>query len=81
MNLRLLMTNRAFGPTPRRLALLCLPLALAACGLTRPPAVADAPIPTQWNAPLPKATAAAMRPDCVPTKLALGCPAWGFQNS
>ena len=62
MNLRLLMTTRAFGPTPRRLALLCLPLALAACGLTRPPAVADAPIPTQWNAPLPKATAGAETP-------------------
>lgn len=58
MNLRLPMTTQTFGSTPRRLALLCLPLALAACGITRPPAVADAPIPTQWNAPLPKTTAA-----------------------
>ncbi|WP_374122402.1 efflux transporter outer membrane subunit [Variovorax boronicumulans] len=62
MTLRLLMTTPTFGPTPRRIALLCLPLALAACGITRPPAVADAPIPTQWNAPLPKATAAAPTP-------------------
>lgn len=40
-----------------RLALLCLPLALAACGVTRPPADASAPIPAQWNAPLPASLA------------------------
>jgi NodT family efflux transporter outer membrane factor (OMF) lipoprotein len=40
-----------------RLALLCLPLALAACGLTRPPAAVSAPPPAQWNAPLPAALA------------------------
>jgi multidrug efflux system outer membrane protein len=36
-----------------RLALLCLSLALAACGVTRPPASASAPIPAQWHAPMP----------------------------
>lgn len=41
--------------TRRRLALLCLPLALAGCGITRPPASASAPIPAQWHAPLPPA--------------------------
>lgn len=40
-----------------RLALLCLPLAIAACGVTRPPADAAAPIPAQWNAPLPASLA------------------------
>ena len=52
MNVRSMMKNN-FDRAPRRLALLCLPLALAACGLTRPPALASAPIPAQWNAPLP----------------------------
>ena len=51
-----------FDTAPRRLALLCLPLALLGCGLTRPPAVASAPIPAQWNAPLPTATVDATRP-------------------
>ncbi|MDQ0011813.1 NodT family efflux transporter outer membrane factor (OMF) lipoprotein [Variovorax boronicumulans] len=30
-----------------------LSLALAGCGLTRPPATVEAPFPPQWNAPLP----------------------------
>ena len=54
MNLRPMMM-KPFAAAPRRLALLCLPLALMGCGLTRPPALASAPIPTQWNAPLPPA--------------------------
>ena len=41
----------------RPIASLCLPLglslALLGCGLTRPPATAEAPFPPQWNAPLP----------------------------
>jgi NodT family efflux transporter outer membrane factor (OMF) lipoprotein len=44
----------------RRLRLiytLCLPLGmglgLAGCGLTRPPAAVEAPVPAQWHAPLP----------------------------
>lgn len=41
----------------RPIATLCLPLALSlalvGCGLTRPPAKAEAPFPPQWNAPLP----------------------------
>lgn len=32
---------------------LCLPLALAACAVQRPTAQVDAPVPTQWHAPLP----------------------------
>ena len=54
MNLRSMMNP--FDTAPRRLALLCLPLALMGCGLTRPPALASASIPAQWNAPLPTAT-------------------------
>lgn len=39
-----------------RLGALCaLSLALAACGLTRPPASIEAPTPPRWNAPLPDA--------------------------
>ncbi|MDM0042082.1 efflux transporter outer membrane subunit [Variovorax sp. J22G21] len=34
-------------------AAVCVPLALGACSLTRPPSAAPAPIPAQWNAPLP----------------------------
>ncbi len=34
-------------------AAVCAPLALGACGLTRPPAQATAPIPAQFYAPLP----------------------------
>lgn len=40
-----------------RLALLCLPLALAACGVTRPPVDAAAPVPAQWNVALPASLA------------------------
>ncbi|MBN8747578.1 Multidrug/solvent efflux pump outer membrane protein MepC [Xylophilus ampelinus] len=40
---------------PRLGALCALSLALAACGLTRPPASVDAPTPARWNAPLPDA--------------------------
>ncbi|KQP12737.1 efflux transporter outer membrane subunit [Pseudorhodoferax sp. Leaf267] len=36
----------------RRLGLAALPLVLAACGITRPPAVVDAPVPAQWQTPL-----------------------------
>lgn len=35
-----------------RLALATLPLALAACGITRPPAAVEAPVPAQWQTPL-----------------------------
>ncbi len=44
-------------PTPPTLAAACLALALsltlAGCGLMRPPAQVTAPMPAQWNAPLP----------------------------
>jgi NodT family efflux transporter outer membrane factor (OMF) lipoprotein len=40
---------------PRLGALCALSLALAACGLTRPPASVEAPTPARWNAPLPDA--------------------------
>jgi multidrug efflux system outer membrane protein len=39
-------------------ALCCVPFALAACGLIRPPPQPAAPIPAQWNAPLPPAAGA-----------------------
>lgn len=35
-----------------RLSLAALPLALAACSTTRPPAVVEAPAPAQWQTPL-----------------------------
>lgn len=35
-----------------RLTLAALPLALAACSVTRPPAVVEAPAPAQWQTPL-----------------------------
>lgn len=39
---------------PRRLAAACaLPLWLAACAVPRPPAAVSAPVPAQWQAPLP----------------------------
>ena len=38
-------------------AAIWVPLALGACGLTRPPAQATAPIPAQFNAPLPPTSA------------------------
>lgn len=34
----------------------CVPLVLAACGIARPPAAADAPVPARWDAPLPPAS-------------------------
>jgi len=37
------------------MSLLCLPLVLTACGVTRPPTSVSAPVPVQWNAPLPAA--------------------------
>lgn len=41
----------------RLIATLCLPvglgLGLSGCALTRPPAQVEAPVPTQWHAPLP----------------------------
>ncbi|QNK67948.1 efflux transporter outer membrane subunit [Variovorax sp. PAMC26660] len=41
----------------RLIASLCLPLGLgiglSGCGLTRPPAQVEAPLPAQWHAPLP----------------------------
>lgn len=40
---------------PRLGAVCALSLALAACGLTRPPASVEAPTPARWNAPLPDA--------------------------
>lgn len=40
-----------------RLVLLCLSLALTACGVTRPPANVSAPAPAQWHAPVPLALA------------------------
>ncbi|RZL85303.1 MAG: RND transporter, partial [Variovorax sp.] len=39
-----------------------LPLALGACGLTRPPAMAPATFPAQWNAPLPQPGGSAALP-------------------
>ena len=41
-------------PTPSwiRLALAALPLALAACSITRPPSAVEAPVPAQWQTPL-----------------------------
>lgn len=41
----------------RRCALAALPLALSACGLTRPPAAVDAPVPPTWQTALPDAAA------------------------
>ena len=39
---------------PRRWAMACaLPLWLAACAVPRPPAAVGAPVPAQWQAPLP----------------------------
>jgi multidrug efflux system outer membrane protein len=38
-----------------RLALAILPLALAACSVTRPPPRVDAPAPAQWHTPVPAA--------------------------
>ena len=38
-------------------AVVCVPLALGACSLTRPPAQATARVPAQFNAPLPPGTA------------------------
>lgn len=35
------------------MAIACLSLGLAGCSLTRPPAQVQAPVPAQWNAPLP----------------------------
>ncbi len=46
-----------FGKNRRRLALLWLPLTLAACGVMRPPPIVSAPIPAMWRAPLPAANA------------------------
>lgn len=40
-------------PRLRRLCMALAPLALAACTLPRPPAVAELPTPTNWHAPLP----------------------------
>jgi len=45
--------TRAPLPALHRLGLAALPLLLAACGVTRPPAAVDAPVPAQWQAPLP----------------------------
>lgn len=39
----------------RRMAWCTLPLWLAACAVTAPPPAAPAPLPTQWQAPLPHA--------------------------
>ncbi|MEZ5606745.1 MAG: efflux transporter outer membrane subunit [Burkholderiaceae bacterium] len=41
----------------RRCALAALPLALSACGLTRPPAQVDAPVPPTWQSAPPDAAA------------------------
>lgn len=41
-------------------AAVCLPLALGACSLTRPPAAAPATVPAQWHAPLPPGASAAL---------------------
>jgi len=42
--------------SPRRIGTLVgVSLALSACSLKRPPAQAEAPVPAQWNAPLPAA--------------------------
>lgn len=38
---------------------LALTLALAGCGLARPPAMPDAPVPARWHAPLPPTTGVA----------------------
>ncbi|SEL64363.1 efflux transporter, outer membrane factor (OMF) lipoprotein, NodT family [Variovorax sp. YR750] len=35
------------------LAAVCLGIGLSGCALTRPPAQVEAPVPTQWHAPLP----------------------------
>lgn len=37
----------------RRIALAALPLALAGCGVARPPATLDAPTPAAWHSPQP----------------------------
>lgn len=39
------------SPALRRLALAGLPLLLAACSVTRPPAAVQAPVPAQWQTP------------------------------
>jgi multidrug efflux system outer membrane protein len=56
--------------TLRRIGALCLPLALplllAACGVTRPPATANAAMPAQWDAPLPAAGTGAAAPSALP---------------
>jgi multidrug efflux system outer membrane protein len=47
--------NVSWAINTKYACLVCLPLAIAACGVTRPPASVSAPIPAQWNAPLPTA--------------------------
>lgn len=47
------MTPKTAPPAARLLAALPLVLALAACGVTRPPAAVQAPAPTQWRSPVP----------------------------
>lgn len=51
------MTSRFASPLWRRCALAALPLALSACGLTRPPAQIEAPVPPAWQTALPDAAA------------------------
>ncbi|MDA7417538.1 efflux transporter outer membrane subunit [Xenophilus arseniciresistens] len=51
------MTSRPAFFLWRRYALAALPLALSACGLTRPPAQIDTPVPPAWQTPLPDAAA------------------------
>ena len=51
------MTCLSALPFLRRCALAALPLALGACGVTRPPAQVQPPVPPAWHSALPDTTA------------------------